>query len=133
MKTILDKINRATEIQAKKTELAKHEVELGTIDDIKRLTTIYANKISKDYTTIFKEHTDIVNSVKSLQSKSKAAYELYNKSYAEFNKAQQMLKKQTSDLGLDINKIKEYTDLVQLVDDNTRAYKTYELIAGIKL
>jgi hypothetical protein len=31
MKNILDKINKADEIQAKKTELAKHEVELSSI------------------------------------------------------------------------------------------------------
>jgi archaellum component FlaC len=32
MKTILDKINKADEIQASKVELGKHEVELGAID-----------------------------------------------------------------------------------------------------
>jgi len=31
MKTILDKINKADEIQGKKVELAKHEVELASI------------------------------------------------------------------------------------------------------
>jgi len=133
MKTILEKINKADEIQAKKVELGKHEVELGTIDDIKKLISVYTNKISKDYSTIYAEHTDLYNKVKELQSKSKVAYELYNKSYAEFSKAQQTLKKQAADLGLDVSKIKEYTELVQLVDDNSRAYKTYELIAGIKL
>lgn len=33
MKTILDKINKADEIQAKKVELGKHEVELNVIED----------------------------------------------------------------------------------------------------
>ena len=33
MNNILDKINKADEIQAKKTELAKHEVQLGMVDD----------------------------------------------------------------------------------------------------
>lgn len=41
MKNILDKINRADEIQANleldKTELGKHEVELALIDDIKKI------------------------------------------------------------------------------------------------
>jgi hypothetical protein len=41
MKNILDKINRADEIQANleldKTELAKHEVNLALVDDIKKL------------------------------------------------------------------------------------------------
>jgi hypothetical protein len=38
MKTILDKINKADEIQAKKVELGKHEVELALTDDIAKKT-----------------------------------------------------------------------------------------------
>ena len=34
MKTILDKINKADEIQAKKVELGKHEVNLALISEI---------------------------------------------------------------------------------------------------
>ena len=41
MKNILDKINRADEIQANlelnKTELGKHEVELGKLDDLNKM------------------------------------------------------------------------------------------------
>jgi hypothetical protein len=33
MKNILDKINKADEIQASKVELAKHEVQLGMVDE----------------------------------------------------------------------------------------------------
>ena len=33
MNNILNKINKAEEIQANKTELAKHEVQLGMVDD----------------------------------------------------------------------------------------------------
>jgi hypothetical protein len=33
MNNILNKINKAEEIQANKTELAKHEVQLGIVDD----------------------------------------------------------------------------------------------------
>ena len=34
MKTILDKINKAYEIEASKVELGTHEVELGLVQDI---------------------------------------------------------------------------------------------------
>lgn len=37
MKNILDKINRADEIQSNKVELGTHEVELALIDDIKKI------------------------------------------------------------------------------------------------
>lgn len=37
MKNILDKINRADEIQANKVELGTHEVELGLLDDLNAL------------------------------------------------------------------------------------------------
>lgn len=37
MKNILDKINRADEIQTNKVELGTHEVELALVDDIKKL------------------------------------------------------------------------------------------------
>ena len=35
MKNILDKINRADEIQAKKVELEKHQIELSALEEIK--------------------------------------------------------------------------------------------------
>lgn len=48
MKNILDKINRADEIQANKVELGTHEVELALVDDLKKefsaLTTMGGNK-----------------------------------------------------------------------------------------
>lgn len=37
MKNILDKINKADEIQANKVELGTHEVDLALIDDIQKL------------------------------------------------------------------------------------------------
>ena len=36
MKNILDKINKADEIQANKVELGKHEVELGSVQELKK-------------------------------------------------------------------------------------------------
>ena len=46
MKTILDKINKAYEIQAKKVELGKHEVNLALVDDIEK--DVLANGKSAD-------------------------------------------------------------------------------------
>jgi hypothetical protein len=132
MNTIKNVMAKVAKIETERVELSSERVELGTIDDIKKLTAIYANTISKDYTNIFKEQGDVISKIQSLKSKSKIAYELYNKSYKEFTTLQQILKKQASDLGLNISEIKEYTDLVQLVDNNSRAYKTYDLVEAIK-
>jgi hypothetical protein len=47
MKTILDKINKAYEIQANKTELGKHEVELAVADNLKKALKVYIDSVSK--------------------------------------------------------------------------------------
>jgi hypothetical protein len=47
MKNILDKINKADEIQAKKVELGKHEVELAVADNLKKALKVYVDSVSK--------------------------------------------------------------------------------------
>lgn len=47
MKNILDKINKADEIQANKVELASHEVELGMLQDIEKEMSIANQGIFK--------------------------------------------------------------------------------------
>jgi hypothetical protein len=47
MKNILDKINKADEIQASKVELGKHEVELANINDFNNLATSADNLLKK--------------------------------------------------------------------------------------
>jgi len=69
MKTILDKINKAYEIEANKTELSKHEVNLALADDVKKAynEAIAARKkafdimqkIKADTTTALKQLNDI--------------------------------------------------------------------------
>jgi len=53
MKTILDKINKADEIQASKVELGKHEVELAISDDIKKLSD-NSDKFQKNFISSYK-------------------------------------------------------------------------------
>ena len=45
MKNILDKINKAYEVES--TKLAKHEVELGSVDDLKELNAKYKDLIKR--------------------------------------------------------------------------------------
>lgn len=53
MKTILDKINKADEIQAKKVELGTHEVNLGYLQDIQKKAETQLKKYS-DIPELFK-------------------------------------------------------------------------------
>lgn len=46
MKNILDKINRADEIQSK-VELGTHEVQLGVADNLKKALKLYTDLVSK--------------------------------------------------------------------------------------
>ena len=84
MKTILDKINKADEIQAKKVELGKHEVELALIDDLKKSlktfdsTVLEYDSFEKKYKSLKAEADSLVskidNSKKSLET-IKAKYQ----------------------------------------------------------
>jgi hypothetical protein len=79
MKTILDKINKADEIQASKVELGKHEVELGAIQDLEKLIVNAQkdldafNKSSKELKTLAKT---VVTSGDSFRTNTKAIGDL---------------------------------------------------------
>jgi hypothetical protein len=63
MKTILDKINKAHEIEATKTELGTHQVHLALLDELK----VYAKNGAKDAVDYKKRKDAILKNVAALQ------------------------------------------------------------------
>jgi hypothetical protein len=63
MKTILDKINKAHEIEATKTELSTHQVHLALLDELK----VYAKNGAKDAVDYKKRKDAILKNVAALQ------------------------------------------------------------------
>jgi hypothetical protein len=105
MKNILDKINRADEIQANleldKTELAKHEVELGAAQDLeKELSNI------KNLQNPLAQNIDrLTNLDASLKAEKKLANDNLLKLNASYEKAVQIhdkLKVSAKELGIDL-------------------------------
>jgi hypothetical protein len=104
MKTILDKINKADEIQANKVELGKHEVELAIVDDIKKLQ-ITANK-SEDTAL-----NELKKGISILENASKAylnARDNANLVIKEIDKARGMSKQLGIDLPANIEALANY-------------------------
>jgi len=66
MKTILDKINKADEIQAKKTELGTHEVNLALADDVKKAYTEAIAARKKAFDIMQKIKADTATALKQL-------------------------------------------------------------------
>jgi len=88
MKNILDKINRADEIQANKVELGTHEVELGLLDDLNALNAqgeklrqgvnqVYSLRsqmekyVKEERTKIVKYLSDVEKLTKNAETKAK--------------------------------------------------------------
>jgi hypothetical protein len=91
MKTILDKINKADEIQAKKVELAKHEVELGVIQDAIKII----DNADKSYNDAFL----------LISTARQKAIPIIKNSISEANKFKNQLveiKKTAKELGIDL-------------------------------
>jgi RNA 3'-terminal phosphate cyclase len=112
MKNILDKINRADEIQSK-VELGKHEVELALIDDLKEIVAkgkqvqgsmvegqLEVKNIAQRTLQFAKEH------LKNLDNVSK----LYNQ-----------MKTQADGLGIDITKVAEYRSAFDFLNSTPKA------------
>jgi hypothetical protein len=66
MKTILDKINKADEIQAKKTELGTHEVNLALADDVKKAYNEAIASRKKAFDIMQKIKADTATALKQL-------------------------------------------------------------------
>jgi hypothetical protein len=66
MKTILDKINKAYEIEANKTELGTHEVNLALADDVKKAYTEAIAARKKAFDIMQKIKADTATALKQL-------------------------------------------------------------------
>jgi hypothetical protein len=102
MKTILDKINKADEIQAKKVELGKHEVELALIDDFKKLKS----------ETILAQDEALVsfNDLKSILIKTDNFIKKYLQLSIQLSNVKDELNSKYKELGLNFETSKEYAD-----------------------
>jgi len=102
MKTILDKINKADEIQAKKVELGKHEVELALIDDFKKLKS----------ETILAQDEALVsfNDLKSILIKTDNFIKKYLQLSIQLSNIKDELNSKYKELGLNFETSKEYAD-----------------------
>jgi len=110
MKNILDKINRADEIQANleldKTELGKHEVELALIDDFRKLLNIA--------TADYKEFNDAYNKFNDFKKLVIAFGEKYASNTDKLESMYSQMFKTSKELGLDFNSTKEGKDALSL-------------------
>ncbi len=93
MKTILDKINKAYEIEANKTELGKHEVNLALADDVKKAYTeaIAARKKAFDIMQKIKADTATalkqLNDIKAANQKALPIFDKYEAAAKELGLA----------------------------------------------
>ena len=122
LNNILKKIS-----QPEKTELAKHEVELALVDDLKKVVSDYI-KANANFQTAFNEHRQLDEKFMALKAKAKEYYAFDKKVYTDSQKIINNIKQQAKDLGIDPNGIQGVKDLYQLIDDGSRSYKTYEAI-----
>lgn len=91
MKNILDKINRADEIQSK-VELGKHEVELALIDEAKKIV----NELTKQSEELGKETLAIISAKEKLSQK----IDNLRKNVTPAKKVVEDFNKQLKDLGI---------------------------------
>lgn len=104
MKNILDKINRADEIQANlelnKTELGKHEVELALVDDVKSLYNI-ANKSYQSNTNTIQKYAS------ELERMFQKTADEYQKALGKYLELEKMSKELGIQLPSDIIKLRD--------------------------
>jgi hypothetical protein len=121
MKTILDKINKADEIQANKTELAKHELELANIQDLVRLVS-EAEKSLANFNSLYEKLNTLKPQIVKLGDQIVA-------SQSDMNNLIRTFGKQFSELGLkfsdypEYKRISEFMSKSRMVGDMTRYIK----------
>jgi len=121
MKTILDKINKADEIQAKKTELGTHEVELANIQDLVRLVS-EAEKSLANFNSLYEKINTLKPQIVKLGDQIVA-------SQIDMNKLAGTFEKQFSELGLkfsdypEYKRVSEFMSKSRMVGDMTRYIK----------
>lgn len=125
LKTIYDKLSD-------KTELAKHEVELGLVDDLTKLiqnntkSTDNANRLIDNVSALFKVLNGIKDEIDSMKIQlsniegAKASLGFNNQ---EINKIISQVETQVKQLGLDVKGIKGYSTALEIIKTNNSLTK----------
>ena len=124
MKNILDKINKADEIQANKVELGTHEINLGAKEDILKLIQ-NAIKVAKTNGKINDSADKLANQINSLKKQVPEQILIAKKASQEMNTLNNNIKvaydkfqAQLKALGLDKNAVPELEKAMQSLSDN---------------
>lgn len=98
---ILKKIEKATEVESSKVELAKHEVNLALADELKSAVKVYQGQV----TTYGKYKDVIVKSINAMKAASEAVKinkDLGKKNLATAQKFKAQLDKLAKELGVNL-------------------------------
>ena len=110
----------------------KHEVELGLIEDLTKLTGSNKNAISEatrfidNITTTWNKLYSVIDDIDDMQSYVKSApsaKNLLGYNNQEINKILNQMEVQAKDLGLDVKQIKGYSEAKTTVEKNTELMK----------
>ena len=117
MKNILDKINKADEIQANKVELGTHEVQLGVIDEAKKgmdmVLKAYNNPL---WNTLKRLPSEVGDTLAGIKDELQNAAKGQQMAIENARKAATMSKELGVELPKDIQKIfdnNDYDDMLQ--------------------
>ena len=113
MKNILDKINKADEIQANKVELGTHEVELALIDDLKEIVA----KGKQVQGSMVEGQLEVKNIAQITLQFAKE----HLKNLDNVSKLSNQMKTQADGLGIDITKVAEYRSAFDFLNSNPKA------------
>lgn len=115
MKTILDKINRADEIQAKKVELGKHEVELSIVTDFEKAYNEALDMQAKAETNII-NYNELAKSIQGVLTQAGQKFLRANAIYQE-------IEQMSKDLGVEpSNVIKNKKETISIAIKEIDAY-----------
>jgi hypothetical protein len=127
MKTILDKINRVSDFQSKKTELGTHEIELALNDDL--------NKYVNDSKTFEKSIQEVISNFDNLMKEKnviqKRSLDIYGVVSENGNKIISKLtefEKQAKELGLDASMNPIYAQTEKTFEKNAQYLKKLDTI-----
>jgi uncharacterized coiled-coil DUF342 family protein len=125
MKNILDKINKAHEVEA--TKLAKHEVELGVADNLKKALKLYTDSVSKygkdldnafvPIRTLEKAITELKGRVSEVVSIAQELRKSEDNVSSELDIVRKKIQQAKEDLGITID-INDVVDLGSLQNSN---------------